>query len=109
MYPFERKNKILARLQDTGQINIEMPLQNLHFTLLVMEELRSRVRKKVVGVLSRRPATFETHFDKRMKAAMKWTPGVERIQTTLYFHRPFFQHRIWPGKSSGANFAAWSF
>lgn len=84
MYPFERKNKILARLQDTGQINIgldaklfKVSTSTLHRDL---EDLQKQgfVKKVVGGAVPASGGIFETHFDKRMKNRAKGKTAIAR-------------------------------
>lgn len=91
MYPFERKNKILARLQETGQINIgrDAKLFNVSTSTLHrdLEDLEKAgfVTKVVGGAVPASGGLFETHFDKRMKTRVKEKmaiarKAVERVQ-----------------------------
>ncbi len=84
MYPFERKNKILARLQETGQINIgqdaklfRVSTSTLHRDL---EDLQKQgfVKKVVGGAVPATGGVFETHFDKRMKSRIKEKTSIAR-------------------------------
>ncbi len=91
MYPFERKNKILARLQETGQINISQDAKLFRVSTSTLhrdlEELQKQglVQKVVGGAVPATGGIFETHFDKRMKSRVKEKTAiarkaVERIQ-----------------------------
>jgi DeoR family fructose operon transcriptional repressor len=84
MYPFERKNKILARLQETGKINIgqdaklfRVSTSTLHRDL---EDLQNQgfVKKVVGGAVPVSGVVFETHFDKRMKNRAKEKAAIAR-------------------------------
>jgi DeoR family fructose operon transcriptional repressor len=84
MYPFERKNKILARLQEIGQINIgrDAKLLNVSTSTLHrdLEDLQKAgfVTKVVGGAVPAAGGLFETHFDKRMKTRVKEKIAIAR-------------------------------
>lgn len=73
MYPFERKEKILDRIRNVGQINISEDAQLFHVSTSTLhrdlEDLaRQGLIKKVMGgAVLVRGNQFESHFDQRMK------------------------------------------
>lgn len=116
MYPFQRKEKILDRLRNVGQININTDAQlfnvstsTLHRDLEDLEK-QGLVQKVMGGALLGESDRFETHFDKRLKTRSKQKKAIakkaiEHVQddtsifldhssTTLYLAREIKQRRF---------------
>jgi len=77
MYPFERKDRILNKIRNEGQITIKKDARflgvssaTLHRDLSELEKL-GIVKKVRGGAILSEASQFETHFDVRLKTAVK--------------------------------------
>jgi DeoR/GlpR family transcriptional regulator of sugar metabolism len=91
VYPFQRKEKILNRLRNVGQIDINndaklfnVSISTLHRDLEDLEK-QGLIKKVTGGAILGEGDRFESHFDKRLKTRVKQKKtiakkAIERVQ-----------------------------